>query len=252
MHTHLESTAISPAEQQQQQRLALGSRGRSAEMAEHIVVTIDGPAGTGKSTVARQLAQRLGFEYLNTGAMYRAIALSCLRGRVPLTDHAAVNELTERTELRFERQRLLLNQVDVTDELFTLTVTEAASIVAAIPAVRQQLVRLQRAAAEGIHLVTEGRDQGTIVFPDAPCKFFLTATPEVRALRRHEELARGGQVVEFAVVLADQIERDRRDQSRQVAPLVAADDAQIIDTSDFSIEEVVARLATVVEARCQR
>lgn len=214
-----------------------------------MIVTIDGPAGTGKSTVARLLATQLGFEFLNTGAMYRAIALACLQHGVPHANEAAVVDVARNCTLQFQNQRMLLNQVDVTDELFTSVVTEAASFVAAHPPVREQLVALQRLAGQGANLVTEGRDQGTIVFPNAECKFFLTAQAEVRAQRRAEELAAAGKPVEFSTILAEQQERDERDRTRSIAPLCPAPDAIVVDTSTAAVQDVVQQLAGLVMAR---
>ncbi|MEI8381884.1 MAG: (d)CMP kinase, partial [Planctomycetota bacterium] len=148
-----------------------------------MIVTIDGPAGTGKSTVARILASRLGFEFLNTGAMYRAVAYACLQQGIDLNNAQAVGHVPATLEIVFANNRLILNGRDVTEEIRGQQVTQMASQVAANELVRQRLVELQRAAARGVNLVTEGRDQGTVVFDKAECKFFLTASAEERARR---------------------------------------------------------------------
>ena len=207
-----------------------------------MIVTIDGPAGTGKSTVARTLAQRLGFEFLNTGAMYRAVALACLERKVAIDDQPSVAELAGRLSIRFANNRIWLDSRDVSDKVHWEEVTQAASIVASNVAVREQLVELQRACAIGTNLVTEGRDQGTIVFPHAECKFFLTASPEERAERRRKELVAQGRELTMAELLAQQTERDQRDETRTCAPLKPAEDAVLIDTSHLSLEAVVDHL----------
>lgn len=214
-----------------------------------MIVTIDGPAGTGKSTVARMLAQRLGFEFLNTGAMYRAVALVCLERAVNCDDASAVAAVPPTLSLVFRNNRLLLDGRDVSDAIRTASVTEAASRVASNPQVREHLVELQRRAADNVNLVTEGRDQGTIVFPHAECKFFLTATPEIRAERRLAELIAQGQDCSLEEILADQTERDRRDEQRACAPLRPAEDAIVIDSSSESIENVLACMQAVVRER---
>jgi cytidylate kinase len=214
-----------------------------------MIVTIDGPAGTGKSTVARQLAERLGFEFLNTGAMYRAVALVCLERQLDVTDDRSVAAVPPQLSMTFRHNRLWLDGRDVTDALRVAAVTEVASRVASNQAVRQHLVALQQRAAEGVNLVTEGRDQGTIVFPAAECKFFLTASPEVRARRRHAELLEQGQTLAFEEILVDQTARDERDETRACAPLRPADDAVTIDSSSLSIAEVINRMEQIARTR---
>ncbi len=214
-----------------------------------MIVTIDGPAGTGKSTVARQLAERLGFEFLNTGAMYRAVALVCLERQLDVTDDRSVAAVPPQLSMTFRQNRLWLDGRDVTDALRVAAVTEVASRVASNQAVRQHLVALQQRAAEGVNLVTEGRDQGTIVFPAAECKFFLTASPKVRARRRHAELVEQGQTPAFEEILLDQTARDERDETRACAPLRPADDAVTIDSSSLTIAEVINRMELIVRTR---
>lgn len=214
-----------------------------------MIVTIDGPAGTGKSTAARRLAERLGFEFLNTGAMYRAVALACLQSGISVEDREAVGNLPASLSILFRDQRLWLNGTDVTGEIRSPAVTDAASLVASNPQVRTHLVTLQRQCAQGVNLVTEGRDQGTVVFPDAECKVFLTASAEERTRRRQRELEAQGKTVDWSALLADILLRDQRDETRACAPLVPASDAVVVDTSALNESEVLETLVTLVRSR---
>jgi CMP/dCMP kinase len=215
-----------------------------------MIVTIDGPAGSGKSTAARGLARRLGFEFLDTGAMYRAVALALSRLAIDFGSDRVPQVLTT---LRVEMPpgRVLLNGEEVTTAIRTAAMNSASSKVAAVPAVRAFLVGEQRAIAAGRDMVCEGRDQGTVVFPDAACKFFLVADPLARARRRHVDLLARGQPLTFEQVLAEQEDRDRRDSSRSVGPLKPAADAIVLDTSDLTPEEVIDHLEREVR-RCVR
>ena len=213
-----------------------------------MIVAIDGPAGAGKSSVARALAHRLGFGFLDTGAMYRAVALAGLRQHVDFADTHAVAQLAREITITLDRDRVLLDGDDVTHEIRTLAVTSVTHYAANNAAVREHLVGLQRQFAVGQNVVTEGRDQGTVVFPDAECKIFLTASPQERARRRHLDLLAHGEHVTLAEVLADQNERDLRDASRDVGPLKPADDATTLNTDGLSAEEVVDRLEALVRA----
>jgi cytidylate kinase len=221
------------------------------------IVAIDGPAGAGKSTAARRLAARLGFAMVDTGAIYRAVALAAARGGIAFDDDARLAELLPTLRIRFEPvaaggQRVLLDGEDVSAEIRTAPISLGASAVSARPVVRAALLGLQQqlAKAEGNRgAVLEGRDIGTVVFPDADVKFFLTATPEVRAQRRYDELVGKGQPGTLEQVLADQQKRDRDDSQRAVAPLRPADDALLVDTSDLSLEGVIEALASAVEGR---
>lgn len=217
-----------------------------------MIVTIDGPAGTGKSTVARILAERLGFEFLNTGAMYRAVAYVCLQRDINLNDAEAVGQIPLGLQILFSNNRLILNGDDVTDAIRKQEVTQTASLVAANGQVRKQLVELQRAAARGTNLVTEGRDQGTVVFTQAECKFFLTASAEERARRRQRELSEKGDHVLLEDLISQQKLRDERDVNRACSPLRPAEDALVIDTTPMTLEQVAAHLESIVRQRMKR
>lgn len=207
-----------------------------------LVVAIDGPAGAGKSTVGRAVAARLGVEYLDTGAMYRAVTFGALRRGVPVHDDDAVARLVTDLAIEIDREGVRVDGVDATAAIRGRDVTDAVSVVAANSAVRAELVARQRAwvGARGGG-VLEGRDIGTVVFPDATAKLFVTASPRVRAARRVAEL--GGDVDEIEAAI---IERDRKDSSRADSPLAEASDAIVIDTSEMSIDEVVDRIVADV------
>ena len=215
-----------------------------------MIITIDGPAGAGKSSAARTLAQRLGFEFLDTGAMYRAVALAGLRAGVDLRDESALGVLV--AALRLEMPpggRVLLDGEDVTTAIRARTVTAATGAVADSPTVRRCLAQMQRAIAVGRSMVCEGRDQGTIVFPDAACKFFLFADPVERGRRRQGEMAARGETVELEQVLRDQAIRDERDAARDLAPMKPAEDAVLLDSTQLSSEQVVEAMAAEVRRR---
>jgi len=215
-----------------------------------MIVTVDGPSGVGKSTVTKALAARLGFEYLDTGAMYRAVALAMQRRGVSVDDAAAVESALADVRIEMPPGRVVLNGEDVSGLIRTPEVSQGASKVAVIPAVRRFLAAEQRRIATGRNIVCEGRDQGTFVFPNAECKFFLKADARVRAERRAAELAAKGEIVSVDQVLVEQEERDRRDAGRDLAPLVPAQDAVEVDTTHLSIEQVIAELEKVVRS-CQ-
>ena len=210
-------------------------------------ITIDGPAGSGKTTAARLLAGRLGYDFLDTGAMYRAVALGCLRAQIDPADASAVAATAAALSIELQESQVRLDGCDVTEEVRSSEVTEVASRVATVPAVREILVERQRQWAGHRNVVTEGRDQGTIVFPDALCKFFLTACPDERAARRLRELEASGQSVSLEEMRTLIRERDERDATRSVGPLRPADDAETIDTTGLTMDEVVDRLEQRVQ-----
>jgi cytidylate kinase len=216
-----------------------------------MIVTIDGPAGAGKSSAARTLARRLGFEFLDTGAMYRAVTLAALRAGLDLCDQAALARLMERWHLEMPPGRVLVNGEEVTDAIRMVEVTAASGNVASSPVVRRHLVELQRALAAGRDMVCEGRDQGTVVFPDAACKFFLVADPEERARRRQREMLRRGERIPWDEVLSAQQARDERDAARVLGPMVPAPDAILLDSTGLTLDEVVSRMEEEVRQRRQ-
>jgi cytidylate kinase len=227
--------------------------------ARPFIVAIDGPAGAGKSTVSRRLASRLGFAMVDTGAIYRAVALAASRQQIPFDCDERLGELMPRLAIHFEPpppgghgQRVLLDGEDVSVLIRTPAMSLGASAVSARPVVRAGLLELQRRLAlapDNRGAVLEGRDIGTVVFPDADVKLFLTASPEVRAERRFAELQARGDATPFAQVLAEQQRRDRDDSERVHAPLKPAADATLVDTSGLSLDQVVDHLAAVIEGQ---
>ncbi|WP_458316201.1 (d)CMP kinase [Mycolicibacterium brisbanense] len=220
-------------------------------MSGSLVVTVDGPAGTGKSSVSRGLARALGARYLDTGAMYRIVTLAVLRAGVDLTDVPAIEGVAADVEVGVgsdpDEDRAYLAGEDVSTEIRGDEVTRAVSAVSAVPSVRTRLVDLQRAlAAGGGRVVVEGRDIGTVVLPDADVKIFLTASAEERARRRNAQNIAGGLPDDYATVLADVQRRDHLDSTRAVSPLRAADDALVVDTSDMDESQVVTHLLELV------
>jgi CMP/dCMP kinase len=214
-----------------------------------MIVAIDGPAGAGKSSVAKALARRLGFFHLDTGAMYRAVALAGLRSGIDWNRPEQLAELSARLDLGVRGERIYLQGEDVTAAVRTQEVTAATRYAAGNPQVRAQLVLLQRAAAEGKNVVTEGRDQGTVVFPAAECKIFLTASPEERARRRLLDLQEQGETATLEQILAEQQRRDAEDAAREVGPLRRAEDAVEVLTDGLIQDQVVDRLEALVRAR---
>lgn len=217
----------------------------------YLNIAIDGPAGAGKSTVAKSVAKQLGITHLDTGAMYRAIGLKILRSGISTTDAQAVVSVLKNTQVDIAfkngQQRVRLDGEDVTHLIRTPDVSQAASDVSAIAQVRQVLTDMQRQIAASRDVVMDGRDIGTVVLPQSPHKFFITASPEIRAKRRCLELKQKGIETSYEEVLKDQKARDDQDANRAVAPLKPADSAVLIDTTDLSIEEVVTRVLSIIQ-----
>ena len=212
------------------------------------VIAIDGPTASGKGTVAQRVAGRLGFHYLDSGALYRLVALAALRAGVASDDEPALAGLATTLPVRFEGDRIILSDEDVTDAIRAETVGNAASLVAALGSVRSALLARQRAFRQPPGLVADGRDMASVVFPDAVLKVFLTATPEVRAERRYKQLMAKGMDANMPTLLQDIRERDRRDSGRSVAPLQQVAQAQLLDTTLLSIEEAVDRVLALYAA----
>jgi len=221
-----------------------------ARSEKRIVVAIDGPAGAGKSTLAKRVARKLGFIYINTGAMYRAVAWWALQLNVSLTDMHRLEQLAKeaRIELGAGEGRVFLNGEDITENINGRRIAEAASKVSAVPGVRRALLTIQRSLAEQHSVVMEGRDIGSVVFPDAQVKIFLDADPGERARRRTLELQSQGQAVDEHFIAGELQQRDERDRKRSEAPLVQAPDAELVDTTGLSldqVEEVILKLIRV-------
>ena len=214
-----------------------------------MIVAIDGPAGAGKSSVAKTLARRLGFYHLDTGAMYRAVALAGLRHGLDWNRPEQLAELAARLDLCAADERIYLHGEDVTAAVRTREVTAATRYAAGNPEVRARLVLLQREVADGKNVVTEGRDQGTVVFPAAECKIFLTASPAERARRRLADLQQQGETATLEQILAEQERRDEEDAARAVGPLLCADDAVEVLTDGLTQDQVVDRLESLVRQR---
>ncbi len=222
-----------------------------------MIVTIDGPAGAGKSSVAKALARRLGFRFLDTGAMYRAVVWAALDRGVPVEDPARLETLAEEIDLDVSEHGVRVDGRDVTREIRAPRVSEAIHFVADNPRIRGRLVERQRQLAEGDDIVTEGRDQGTVAFPDAACKIFLTASREERARRRFRQLQAEQPHAEepevsYEQVLAQQDDRDRRDRERPVGALREAPDAAVVNTDAMTPEEVVDHLEQIVRRKARQ
>jgi cytidylate kinase len=224
-------------------------------MSKAWTIAIDGPAGAGKSTAARRLAERLGYLYVDSGAMYRAVALNVLRNYIPQDETDQIAALTRATPIAFQpgeaggAQRVFLGGEDVTEAIRTPDVASTASVVSAIPGVRAALVVQQQGMGASGGVVMEGRDIGTVVFPHAEVKIFLTASAEERAARRHADSVARGQLATLDQVRADQDERDLRDATRTVSPLAPAPDAVVLPSDGLDPDQVVDEIMEIIEAR---
>lgn len=217
-------------------------------------IAIDGPAGAGKSTLARQVAQKLGFLYVDTGAIYRTVALKVVKSGITPEERDAVAALLPEMDIQMKYdekgiQKMYLDGNDVSEEIREHHVSSLASKVAAIPQVREFLLDFQRKQAREHNVVMDGRDIGTVVLPDADVKIFLTAQPEARAKRRQLELEQRGDVADFQTILRDIIQRDEQDKNRPIAPLHQAEDAVLVDTTNLNLEESLDALLSVIKER---
>jgi cytidylate kinase len=206
------------------------------------VIAIDGPSASGKGTVAQRVATSLGFHYLDSGALYRLVALAAERAGIPLADEAGLARLAAGLPAVFEGEKILLENKEVTDDIRTAAMGVAASVVAALPAVRTALLARQRAFRQPPGLVADGRDIGSVIFPDAVLKVFLTASPEVRAERRYKQLMDKGMSANLAALLQELRQRDARDSGRAVAPLLKGADATELDTTALSVDAAVSKV----------
>ena len=214
-----------------------------------MIIAIDGPAGSGKSTTAKIAAEKLGFIHINTGAMYRGIALKCIQGKINPTDMYEMDNILSGTKFKFCGKNgadVFMDGVNISSEITTAEVTKSVSRISAIPRVREKLVEYQREMADGIDVVLEGRDIGTVVFPDAEHKFFLIADIHERAKRRMQEMEAKGEIVLLSVLITELEERDRIDSTREHSPLKKAEDAVEIDTTGLSIEQQVNCIVEIV------
>ena len=214
-----------------------------------MIVTIDGPAGAGKSTVTRKLAQEIGFQHLDTGAMYRAVTWQAVQNGVDFDDEFALQQVATNLILVFDADRVIIGGKDVSEAIRTPAITRQVVKVADAVSVRSQLVDLQRRIASSGNFVCEGRDQGTVAFPDAFCKVFLTASANSRAKRRSEQLQAAGHFVDFDQIVREQETRDIQDRNREIGRLQKASDAIEVNTDQLTIDEVVAKLAKIVRDR---
>jgi cytidylate kinase len=222
-------------------------------MTRPLIIAIDGPSGAGKSSLGRMIARELNLLYIDTGAMYRAAALAVLESGVSMTDHAAVARVVDEAEINLagdpDSLQVMLDGRDISDRIRTEEVSHAASIISVVPEVRRALVRRQRELGSRGSVVLDGRDIGTVVFPNADLKFFLTAAPEERATRRYEEDRLHERDVTFEETLADINTRDQRDSTREDSPLAIADEAVVIDSTELSIRDVFERMMEVIRER---
>jgi cytidylate kinase len=213
----------------------------------YISVAIDGPAGAGKSTIANIIASKFNLMYINTGSMYRAVTLMALRNNINYKDIESICKLINSLEMRFEGESLLVNGEDVSEEIRNIKISNSVSNYAAIPEIREILVKLQQDMSNKYNVIMDGRDIGTVVLKNSPLKFFLTASPEERAKRRYEEFTEKGVSVEYNDILDDIIKRDYIDSNRKVSPLKKACDAVEVDSSNLSIDAVISLISNHIK-----
>ncbi len=216
-------------------------------MRKRKIITIDGPAGSGKSSVAKRVAQELGFVHLDSGAIYRAVTLFLLQRSVSPSDVSKIEECLKELDLKVKDQQIYINGENVTEAIRSPQVDEMVSLYSALPVVRKYLLTLQRELQDGQDLIAEGRDMGTVIFPDADLKIFLKADAKTRAIRRWKELMERGVDISFDDVYYQIIQRDEKDSNRELSPLIPAEDAIILDTSDLTLDEVVERVIKLVK-----
>ena len=214
-----------------------------------IRIAIDGPGGAGKSTIAKMVAEKMNMEYIDTGAMYRAIGWMFSKNNVNTEDSAEVQDVLNRTAIDFDNGKIFLNGEDISGEIRTPEISKAASVCSKLPEVRSKLVALQREIAEGKSVVMDGRDIGTNVLPNAEVKIFLTADPMVRAKRRYDQLLESGKEADLNSIFEDIKERDYQDTHRELNPLQQAEDAVLLDTSDMTINQVLDEIMNMAEGK---
>ena len=218
---------------------------------KNFMVALDGPAGSGKSSISKLVADKFGFTHIDTGAMYRAVTLEALKRKINIENEDEYSFLKE-TKVLYLKDKVYLNGVDVTDKIRKPDVTNSVSTCCKHKTVREYLVEFQRDSAQAGQVIMDGRDIGTVVLPNADLKIFLTASPEVRAKRRYDEIVAKGGTVEYDVILEEIKVRDYKDSTREISPLKQAEDAILIDTSNLTIDEVVEKISKLIIERLER
>ncbi|MEQ8240238.1 MAG: (d)CMP kinase [Cyclobacteriaceae bacterium] len=215
-----------------------------------IIIAIDGYSGTGKSSTAKAVAKHFGYKYLDSGAMYRSVALACIQKGIDIKNEEQVDAVANNIEIGFnEKESVFIDGIEITNQIRSMAVNNAVSVVSQYKGVREAMVKQQRQLSKNQGVVMDGRDIGTVVFPNADLKIFMTASPKVRAMRRQQELAQNGVNEELSNILKNLLDRDQMDSNRQESPLVKADEAYEIDTSDIEFEEQVFKIIELAEKR---